>query len=248
MIDTSVLEDVGLTNAQIQVYISLLELGETTTGPLIKKSNLQNSVVYNALNQLIEKGLVTFVVRGKRKYFSATNPKNLISFLEEKKRKLEELLPQLIRKQKAKESKQEAKVFLGWKGMKAAFNSIFDALPEGSDYIGFAGGAEEQFNKETQEFFKSFQKKRHEMGYKVKLIANESSRKTFEKYGYYKLFGRPEYRFVPGFAPVGVIIFGDNVMVVAFGEEPVAIIITSKQIAEVYRRFFWNMWKVANKP
>ena len=53
-IDTSILEDIGLTNAQIKVYLSLLELGETTSGPLIKKSKLQNSVVYNALNQLIQ--------------------------------------------------------------------------------------------------------------------------------------------------------------------------------------------------
>ena len=99
VIDTSILEDIGLTNAQIKVYLTLLELGETTSGPLIKKSALQNSVVYNALNQLIDSGLVTFVSKGKRKYFSSTNPKNLIKFVEDKKEKIEELVPQLLAKQ-----------------------------------------------------------------------------------------------------------------------------------------------------
>ena len=85
-IDTSILEDIGLTNAQIKTYLALLELSETTTGPVIKKSGLQNSVVYNALSQLIEHGLVTFVLKGKRKYFSATSPKNLVKYVGDKKR------------------------------------------------------------------------------------------------------------------------------------------------------------------
>ena len=90
-IDTSVLKDIGLTNGQIKIYISLLELGETTSGPLIKKSELQNSVVYNALNKLIKHGLVTYIQKGKRKYFSTTDPKNLIQFIQDKKEKVEDI-------------------------------------------------------------------------------------------------------------------------------------------------------------
>ena len=211
-IDTSVLEDIGLTNAQIKVYIALLELGETTSGPLIKKSELQNSVVYNALNQLIQHGLVSFVSKGKRKYFSAADPKNLIRFIEYKKEKIEGLIPQLVAKQAFSKSKQEAKVFLGWKGVYTAFNYILEVLPKGFDYIGFAAGFEEQYSEETKQFFREFQKKRELMRYNVKLIANDSARKQVSQYRYYTKFGKPEYRFVPGFAPVGVIIFGDNLI------------------------------------
>ncbi|MFC1753776.1 TrmB family transcriptional regulator, partial [Thermoproteota archaeon] len=224
-IDTSILKDIGLTNAQIMVYLALLELGESTSGPVIRKSKLQNSVVYNALNQLIEHGLVTFVLRGKRKYFSAENPKNLIRFVEDKKERIEELVPQLVIRQKLAKSKQEARVFLGWKGIYNAFNQILEELPKGSDYIGFAGGFEEQYTEESKRFFREFQKKRNKKQYKIKLIANETSREQVRKYEYYDRFGKPEYRFVPGFAPVGVIIFGDNVLNVAFEETPVAVII-----------------------
>ena len=44
---------------------------------------------------------------------------------------------------------------------------------------------------------------------------------------------------------IGEIIFGNNVLNVAFDETPVAVMTTSKQIAESYRRCFYNMWKVA---
>jgi len=247
VLETSILEDVGLSKAQIKVYLALLELGETTSGPVIRKSRLQNSVVYNALNQLMEKGLATFVIKGKTKHFSATDPKSLIQFIEDKKEKIESLIPQLIQKQKLAKIKQEAKVFLGWRGVYNAFNHILEVLPPGSEYIGFAAGFEEQYSEETKRFFKEFQKKRANKKYKIKLIANEASRKNIEEYEYYPKFGKPEYRFVDGFAPIGVIIFDDQVLTVAFEEKPVAILVTSKQIAESHRRFFNAMWKVA-KP
>lgn len=239
--DTSALEDIGLTRAQISVYLTLLELGETTSGPLLKKSKLHNSVAYHALDQLIERGLVTFVLKGKRKYFSAEHPKSLVKFIEDKKEKISQLIAQLT----IKPTKQEARVFSGWKGIYAAFNQILDALPAGSEYIGFAAGFEKQYTEESKQFFREFQKKRAAKKYKIKLIANESTRAQVEQYEYYEKFGKPEYRFVPGFAPMGIIIFGDNVLNVAFEETPIAVITTSKLIADSYRRFFYAMWENA---
>ncbi len=243
--DTAVLEDIGLTHAQIQIYTNLLELGSTTTGPIIKKTKLQNSVVYNALNQLIERGLVSFSLKGKRKYFSAANPENLIKFIEDKKEKIELLVDNLKNKQKP--LVQEAQVFIGWRGVYNAFNTVLSVLPKGSEYIGFAAALEEQYSSETRRFFQEFQKKRAAMKYKIKLIANEYAREQIKKYDYYPKFGKPQYKFVKGFAPIGLIIFGNNILQVAFGEEPVAIITTSKQMVDSYRKFFYSMWKIAKR-
>ena len=51
--DLSILEDLGLTHAEIKVYVALLELGSSTAGPLINKSQLHNSVVHRAITSLI---------------------------------------------------------------------------------------------------------------------------------------------------------------------------------------------------
>ncbi len=53
--DVTILEDLGLTTAEIKVYIALLELGNSTAGPLVEKSGLQNSVVHRTLHSLIQK-------------------------------------------------------------------------------------------------------------------------------------------------------------------------------------------------
>lgn len=244
-IDTKILEDIGFSKSEIRVYLSLLELGETTSGPLIQKSDLQNSVVYNALNHLIEKGLVSFVLKGKIKHFQAADPKNLMDFIETKKQRLSEILPLLAKKYE--EEKHEAKLFVGWKGLYSAFNYIIETLPKNSEYIGFAAGAEEQFSEETKTFFKIYNRKRSEMNYDVKLISNISARETIKSYKYASGQKKPEYRFVDGIAFNGIIIFGDEVLLVAFEEEPIAVVISSKAMTDSFRKVFWSYWKIAKK-
>lgn len=242
-IDISAFEEIGLTNAQIKVYMSLSEFGESKTGGVIKKTGLHSSVVYNALTQLIEQGLVSFILKGKVKHFYATDPENLLKFIENKRDNIQKIIPQL--KLNSIKPKQEAQVFLGWKGVYAAFNKILDVLPKGSEYIAFGAGFEEQYSEEAKKFFREYQKRRAQMKYKIKIIVNESSKEQVKSYGWYPEFGKPEYRYVPGFAPVGIIIFEDNVLQVAFEETPIAVMTTSKQIADSYRKMFHSMWKIA---
>ena len=48
--NTEILEDLGLTQSEIKTYLTLLELGSSTAGPILEKSNLQNSVVSSNIN------------------------------------------------------------------------------------------------------------------------------------------------------------------------------------------------------
>lgn len=248
ILEAEILNDIGLSNAQIKVYLSLLELGDSKAGKLIKKSELQSSVVYNSLSQLIEHGLVSFVKKDNIKYYYATNPENLVSFVDDKKNRIKNLVPKLIKKQeKSHKPEQDARVYLGWKGVYHAYNKILDILPKGGEYIAFGAGFQDQHTKEAKQFFKEFQKKRSIMKYNIKLILNESARDQYENYGWYKDFGLPPRRFVPGFAPIGLTIFENYVLQVAFGEEPIAVLIHSKMIADTHRQSFYSMWDIAKE-
>ena len=239
-LDMSILRDIGLTNAQIKVYMALLELGESSSGPIIKRSKLQNSVVYNALNQLIQNGQVTYIQKGKIKYFSTTDPKNLVQYIQDKKEKVEELVPKLSQIRSVVTQKQEAQVFKGWKGLYTAFNICMDLLPEGSDYIGFPPFEDD--TEEAKKFFRELQKKRDQKKYNVKFIVNDRYKDHVKSYGYYTKFKKPKFKFVPA-APIGVIILGENILNFTLNPEPVAVVISSKEISDSYREFFNAMWK-----
>ena len=76
--DIKLLLEAGLTEGEVKVYLALLEIGETTTGPLIKKAKVSASKCYDILERLIQKGLVSSSVKANMKYFSAADPKRIL--------------------------------------------------------------------------------------------------------------------------------------------------------------------------
>ncbi|RMD45562.1 TrmB family transcriptional regulator, partial [Candidatus Pacearchaeota archaeon] len=54
----ALLKEIGLTNGETKVYLSLIKIGESTVGPIAKKSGVSLSKIYEILNNLIKKGLV----------------------------------------------------------------------------------------------------------------------------------------------------------------------------------------------
>src|SRR3989344_4320279 len=125
--NTQILEDLGFTNAEIKVYLALLELGTSTAGAILEKSKLQNSVVHMTLNKLVEKGFVTFVKEGKRNHYQATNPKHIIDYINEKKERFEQILPELLLKQQIAKEKPEIITFRGTRGIKELLYELLEA-------------------------------------------------------------------------------------------------------------------------
>jgi len=89
MINTEVLEKIGLTKGEIKVYFALLELGDSTIGPISKKSNVTSSKTYPILERLSKKGLITSVIKSGTTHFQAFNPNRILNYVNEKKKELE---------------------------------------------------------------------------------------------------------------------------------------------------------------
>jgi len=108
--DSSVLENLGLTRAEIKVFVTLLELGSSTAGKIVEKSGLQNAVVHRAFHSLTEKGLITYVFEGRIKHYQPIEPKLLLNFLDEKS-KIRKTSSRVRSKKKQAERKAEGNDF-----------------------------------------------------------------------------------------------------------------------------------------
>lgn len=248
--DNETLQEIGLNKSEARVYLALLDLGSSTTGPLMNKAKVSASKIYGILERLIEKGLVSFVIQAKTKHYQASPPEALLDYLKEREETMHEqeksvkkLVQRLRVRQREHAEKQEARIFMGWKGVQNAYNLILDILPPGSDLIGFVQPTKEEERKEVKLFYLQYHKKRVEKRYTTKLIANEQSRQVFEREPYTS-FKRYEVRYVDN-CPSGLVIFGDCVLMIAFEEKPVAVMVRSRQIADSYRKLFHGMWRVA---
>ncbi len=234
--DTQILEDIGLTNAEIKVYLALLELGTSTAGPILDKTSLQNSVVHMTLNKLIEKGLVSFIKEGKRNHYQATNPKHIIEYINEKREKFESILPELLTKQKLSKEKPEVTTFRNIKGIKELLYELLEA-----------GGTEHHTLGSTNrslmmgdEWWINYHKKRVSKGIKAKLIFNESLKYWKAE----KRYTKAEVRYTKmGFEPLTeTIIRYNKIGIIIWTDKPIGILIYNKIAAESYDKFFEFMW------
>ena len=90
MINTKILEELGLTKSEIKVYISLLKIGESKKDAIVKSSKISPSKLYDVTNKLMQKGLVSVILKNNIKHFRAAPPEAIIHFIKEKRTNLKE--------------------------------------------------------------------------------------------------------------------------------------------------------------
>lgn len=246
----SALEKVGLTKGEIKVYLSLLELGSSSTGKITKRSGISGSKVYEVLDRLMNKGLANFVIKNRVKYFEATDPSRILDYLDEKEKQIEKekaniqkIIPELILKQKHSK-KSEVKVFTGWEGIKTTNEDIIRILKKGEEWLTM--GLTEQ-PKSWEIYFNKRQKVRAEKGIKLKHLLNEKYKSLYEKR---KKLPYTEFRFFPkDFSmPMTTEIYKDKVIfMILLQENPMAIMIKSEAVAKSFRKYFFVLWEIGKK-
>ena len=144
--DTSVLENIGLTNVEVKVFIALLELGESKAGTIIRKTSLQSSSFYNGINSLIKKGLVSYIKKSEVKYYKAADPENVLDYIDLKKREYLKILPQLKENQIQKES-GGVEFYEYFRGIKTLMLKLLKDTEKGDIYRTFSVEEKEEYEK-----------------------------------------------------------------------------------------------------
>jgi len=249
MIDQA-LSKIGLTKGEIKVYKILLELGSSTTGALTKGSHISGSKVYEVLERLEQKGLVTEATINGVRHFEAANPSKLIDYLEEKERSIatekstiQDIIPSLLLNWKTSK-KSEVKIFSGWEGLKTANEDIIQSLKKGDEWLSMGLSSQP---KTWEIHFNNRQKERARKGIVIKHLINKKYSSLVESR---KLLPHTQFRFLPESLemPTSTEIYADKVMIMILSQEhPMAILIESKEVSASFRKFFEVMWKKGSK-
>lgn len=237
MIDTEVLEQLGLNKKEAETYIALVQLGSSLASTIANKTKINRSVTYEILEKLIRKGFVSYAIRENRKYFSATNPTKLIDLLKERERRLKEIIPGLLALQKIRpRGKESVEIYKGREGLKTVMDLI---IKEKKDFLNLGYTAIPP--KILKHWYWHWDRRRLKLKIHRTALANPASKKFINKLKLTKV------RYLPKdlSMPLSTVIFPDKVilMLAAF-EEPINIIIESKQIAKAYNNYFWFIWKL----
>ena len=72
----------GFNKNEAIVYMSLIKFGKADANRLIKDTKFHKNIVYDNLEKLIDKGLITFVIEEGRKVFTVASPRMLPEYFE----------------------------------------------------------------------------------------------------------------------------------------------------------------------
>jgi predicted transcriptional regulator len=254
------LNKLGLTDGEAKVYLSLLKLGSTKVGALVNDSSISYSKVYDVLQRLSLKGLVSQIIIKNIKHFNAVEPYQLYEYIKRKEEELntqkgiiDKVIPQLAEfaKDNRDKKKSSAEVFVGDYGLRTAYEILFSNIIRRSKkndglykeevlryFYPHAGYHEiaTPFYSRLYQFQKS--KKIKHKG--IATIAFKNSRQYKEE-----VPRDVNMRFVNFPLPGTMDIFGDKVLIISWNNIATGILIISEEIAEHFKSYFDRIWVIA---
>lgn len=247
--DTTHLKEAGLTDGEIKVYLALLGLGLSTTGPIIEKSGIARSIIYQILDKLMQKGLVSCITKEKTKYFQASDPKKIIEYIDEReqrllenKKKVEKMLPQLLLQQKMS-PKSQANFYIGFKGIRTAHEHSYDKLKKGEEYVYLGVPAYQP--EEQHLYWQRDHIRRAKIGISTRMLFNKGTdKKIINNRNSYKLCEAREMN-AHIKSPACFMVYKDTTLIVMQHPESFAFEIVNKQVAESFMEYFEYFWKSA---
>ncbi|HLD57897.1 MAG TPA: helix-turn-helix domain-containing protein [archaeon] len=233
-----VLEDMGLSEGEIKVYIALLKLGSVPVNKIKQEAKIHRTAIYDFLEKLKNKGLVSCVSQNKVNHYSAAHPNRLLDVIKEKEDSVKAAVPGLAKLLRTEEKELGVEVYKGKEGLKA---SLTDIIKVGKDVVGF-GIDETRYKEMFPHLMEQYFKMEEKMGIKERLLASEKAKFIYRKKA-------AEYRFIPEefFNPTPTLVYGDKVVITIW--DPLTIIvIKNRELADSYKKYFELLWKQAKKP
>jgi len=248
---------IGLTEGEAKTYLALLSLGSSKVGPIIEKSDVSASKVYQILDRLMHKGLVTMSVYEKNKFFSAAEPTRILDYLDNEKKKIDEnknkisdILPRLSLKKGTAEKKPIVEIAIGKKGFETIYSEIIESAKPNSFYFGL-GGYKSSFN--LQSFWYPYSLKldekriTHSLIYEHKVWYEKDPKihRRKERKNYYPLVLNEKYYDLPN-----IITLGDKAIITGVdeNEEIFSLIIRNKHLSEAFRKLLYLIKDFAKVP
>lgn len=248
---------IGLTEGEAKTYLALLSLGSSTVGPIIEKSDVSASKVYQILDRLMHKGLVTMSVYEKNKFFSAAEPTMILDYLDNEKKqiddnknKINEIMPRLTLKKGTAEKRPIVEIAIGKKGFETIYSEMIESAKINSVYHAL-GGYKGSFN--FQSFWYPYSLKLAEKNITQSLIyehkvwyeKDPKIHRREERKKYYPLVLNKKYNDLPN-----MIALGDKSIITGIdeNEEIFSLIIRNKHLSEAFRKLLHLIADLAKVP
>ena len=241
--DEQTLEKLGLNKNEAKVYLALLLKGEASASELVKAVGVHRNIVYDNIEKLMEKGLVSYVTDGKKR-FIAQEPNAIIEFLETKKDSINKemelaksIIPDIKKIVGSQKSMQESFVFRGAQGLKKVLAEIVQAKE--SWCIGITN---ESVRILGDTYWKNYNQKKKATKTKEWLLWNSDYKDSSignNPRSFHKMLPKDLDQVTE------TIMWNDKTAIFVYSSQPIVIVMENKEIFNMYKAHFDFLWKIS---
>lgn len=233
------LQDIGLSEKEASIYVTLLSFDKASVVDISVKARVKRPTTYVVLTSLQKKGLVSEVEVGKKTFYMAEPPEKLdmfisrrIHLLEDNKKGLEIIIPELknIHREKESGDRPMVKFYDGKEGILSSNHDTFIKKIENEPvYIVYSRDlVKDVFTEKEAEGMRA---RRISMGIKSKAIyTSRAEERVSDETGDRVRIDENKY-------PINsdITVYGDQVKIATFGKHLSGISIKSAEFAETLR-------------
>lgn len=240
------LEELGLSEKEASVYLASLELGASTAAEIAAHAAVNRATTYAVIEDLKKQGLMTSLERGAKTLFMAESPERLGTLLRAKEqgfregfRGLEQALPELTRIFESAGERPRVRFFEGEAGIAAVREDILKTKTDFFDEIIPLDEVHRFFPPRKGDH-------RERMQEKLIRIKNRIIYTTKQGAIFPRGKGLARYKFVaPEKLPIAteVVLYGNKVVVVAYKQNLVGVVIEDEVITKAFRVIFDMLWQ-----
>lgn len=122
-----ILADLGFEKKETDIYLSLIRNGSLSALQISKETGIDRTNVYDLLNKLIHKGIVSSISKNSTTHYSGLEPDKLSTYFKEKYSALDEALPELKNLRVDKNSDFICETFYGKEGLKIVLKDMLSS-------------------------------------------------------------------------------------------------------------------------
>lgn len=236
------LREIGLSEAESDLYRVLLKIGASPASAIAKEAGIKRTTAYSLLQTLKEKGFVGGYYKGRRQSFYAERPERVANRYEKRLQAFTEVIPQLVQTKGSQTETEGVYPITTVAELKNFYRDVLDEY-KGKSYRII--GNSQAWEAIDPDFFQQFRHQRAKKKIKTKLLLDSRSEAINPK--------DPallrEWKYVPpAFHFDGVIdIFDDKVLLISSELRSLAVVIINPPMVSMFRTMFEIIWKSVKK-
>jgi sugar-specific transcriptional regulator TrmB len=238
---------IGLSEKEAGVYISLLELGHGTVSQISRRANINRTTGYDILDSLSAKGLVSISGKEPKQEYVAESPdqieKMLLERIENTKNSITEI-QKIIPELKSIHNVINRPKVLFYEGKEGLQKVYEDTLSSSEEILAYA--SVEDIQPTLPHYFPEYYKRRAKKGIPIRAIFPDSAdareRASLDKEEIRQSLIVPNtFDFHPE------INIYDNKIMIASWREKLGVIIESAEIADAMKKIYELAWAEAKR-